>query len=53
MKQEMITIMASSDYTAYDIADMIDIRYHYSVALITPVTSSTPRFQPLTTGWTS
>lgn len=24
MKQEMITIMASSDYTAYDIADMID-----------------------------
>lgn len=36
MKQEMITIMASSDYTAYDIADMIDIRYHYSVALITP-----------------
>lgn len=36
MKQETITIMAPSDYTAYDIADMVDVRYHRSVALVKP-----------------
>ena len=32
MKIEKLTLPAASDRRAYDIADMIDIRYHPSVA---------------------
>lgn len=34
MKIEKLTLSAASDRTAYDIADMIDIRYHLSVAKV-------------------